>query len=93
MLIFSISNEEVSISINGGVSGGCFDGMIYYTTLEDIKGNINSDCPESGKLKISGNGEAIAEFLGISDLTGECQVKIGDDIYSTDELPDKCVAE
>jgi len=55
-IIDSIPGEL--LTINGKYKGACLDGWVTIETIEPIFWPELSECPTSGQIKISGNGEA-----------------------------------
>ena len=81
------SGEE--FTLDGDYTGGCLDGWITIETIIPIFLPDGGQCPTSGEVRISGNGEATFEF----DSDGSVTVYVdGDtlDYASCDDLP-QCI--
>ena len=81
------SGEE--FTLDGDYTGGCLDGWITIETIIPIFLPDGGQCPTSGEVRISGDGEATIEFLSDGSVTVYVD---GDtlDYASCDDLP-QCI--
>jgi hypothetical protein len=81
------SGEE--FTLDGKYTGGCLDGWITIETIIPIFLPDGGQCPTSGEVRISGNGEATFEFNSDGSVTVYVD---GDtlDYASCDDLP-QCI--
>ena len=81
----TIGESTQTVSVNGSVSGACFDGWVTFTTLSPVQSDEYSECPLSGSVKISGDTDMVVSFYSDGSMT------IGDQTYaSCSDLPDVC---
>ena len=74
------------ITINGQYKGACLNGWVTIETIEPVFFPESSQCPTSGQVKLSGNGEATIAFHNDGSVTINVS---GEDLgYTTcDDLP------
>lgn len=58
----SNSLQGILYSLNGQYKGSCLDGWITFQTITPVFQPYSSDCPTSGHITITGNGEATVVF-------------------------------
>jgi hypothetical protein len=66
-----VDEGTVSMNVSGAVSGYCLDGWISLQTIEPLVYPKGSQCPLSGILRVSGEGEAMVTFAG-----GAIEIKV-----------------
>lgn len=86
---FNITDTETfegdSATISGAISGSCFSGWVTFATSEPVFTPYYSDCPASGQVTVSGDGEVTVTF------NSDYSVTVGDTEYaSCDNLPQTC---
>lgn len=76
----------ILFTLNGSYKGACLDGWVTIVTIEPVFVPESSECPTSGQIEISGNGEATIVFHSDGSVT----INVGEDeLYyeSCDDLP------
>jgi hypothetical protein len=63
------STPGTSLTVDGSYNGGCLDGWINIETLEPIFIPDSDDSPTSGRLRLSGSGEATIVFESDGGVT------------------------
>jgi hypothetical protein len=81
----SETTEGDSATASGAISGSCFTGWVTFATLSPVFTPYNDDCPTSGQMTLSGNGNVTVTF------NSDAIVTVGDTEYSSCEnLPQTC---
>lgn len=63
------SISGISLTVDGSYNGGCLDGWIGIETLDPIFIPDSGDSPTSGRVRLSGSGEATIEFESDGGVT------------------------
>jgi len=63
------SISGISLTVDGSYNGGCLDGWISIETLDPIFIPDSDDSPTSGKMRLSGSGEATIVFESDGSVT------------------------
>jgi hypothetical protein len=79
------TSEGNSAIISGAISGGCFTGWLTFATIEPVLTPYYGNCPTSGQVTLSGDGEVTVIFNSDSSII------VGDTVYaSCEDLPQTC---
>lgn len=58
----SQAGDVYTLTLDGSLRGSCLEGWVTVSTLEALTVPLSGDCPVSGKLVISGNGQGTVTF-------------------------------
>lgn len=59
----SDSGATTQVTVSGSMTGGCLDGWVTFKTMEPLVIPVRQNCPVSGRLRISGNGQGTVTFM------------------------------
>jgi hypothetical protein len=80
----TFSMSGMTLNTSGAIKGSCIDGWISIDTVSPVKAKYG-DCPNSGSIKLSANGDVTATFNSDGSIT------MGETSYaSCADVPEAC---